>query len=275
MPNHVVNILTIEGSEELVAKIKSEISSIYEEEGEQHHLYIDFHKVAPLPEELKETTSPVKIISQEEYYKQEARIASGDLEEHEKRFGVSRGITKEMSVQFINKYGFNNWYDWQRNAWGTKWNAYNQEHLENGDIKFKTAWSTPARLIQTLSEKYPDATFKVRFADEDLGHNVGEYHMKAGDVIVENIPEGGSEDAYMMACEIRDEWDYIVARIEEMEEDDLGQRWAQMYINVAYNKSLFGDYQEFIWNYLEQLAVEEENYEMAQKIKEYLELVKA
>jgi hypothetical protein len=275
MPNHVVNILTISGSEELVAQIKSEISSIYEEEGEQHHLNIDFRKVAPLPEELKVTTSPVKIISQEEYDKQEARIAAGDLEEHEKRFGVSRGITQEMSDRFKMKYGYDNWYDWQRNAWSTKWNAYDQENRENGDIKFETAWSTPARLIQTLSEKYPEATFKVRFADEDLGHNVGEYHMKAGDVIVEKIPEGASEAAYMMAFEIRDEWDYIVARIEEMEEDDLGQRWAQMYINVAYNKSLFGDYQEFIWNYLEQLAVEEENYEMAQKIKEYLELVKA
>lgn len=275
MPNHVVNILTIEGSEELVAKIKSEISSIYEEDGKRHHLHIDFHKAAPLPEELKGTTSPAQIISQEEYDKQEARIAAGDLEEHEKRFGVSRGITKEMSVQFIKKYGFDNWYDWQRNAWGTKWNAYEQDHRENGDIKFETAWATPARLIQTLSEKYPKATFKVSFADEDFGHNVGEYHMKAGDVIMENIPEGGTEDAYMMACDIRDEWDYIPARIEEMDEDDLENNWAKMYLKVAYNKSLFGDYQEFAWNYLEQLAVEEENYEMAQKIKEYLERVKA
>ena len=271
MPNHVVNILTISGSEELVAQIKYEISSIYEEGGKQHRLHIDFHKIAPLPVELKGTTSPVRIISQEEYDKQETRIVADDLEDHERRFGVSRGITQEMSDSFKMKYGYDNWYDWQRNSWGTKWNAYSQESRDNGDIKFETAWATPALLIQILSVKYPDATFKVCFADEDFGHNVGEYHIKAGDVIMENIPEGGSEDAYMMACEIRDEWDYIPARIEEMEEEDLENNWAKMYLKVAYNKSLFGDYQKFVWNYLQQLAVDEENYEMAQKIKEYLE----
>ena len=162
MPNHVVNILTISGSEELVAKIKSEISSI-DDEGSKRH--IDFHLVAPLPEELKGTTSPARIISQKEYDKQEARIAADDLEDHEKRFGVSRGITQEMSDRFKMKYGYDNWYDWQRNAWGTKWNAYDQESRDNGDIKFETAWATPARLIQILSVKYPDATFKVCFAD--------------------------------------------------------------------------------------------------------------
>jgi hypothetical protein len=125
--------------------------------------------------------------------------------------------------------------------------------------------------MEILSNKYPEATFKVRFADEDFGHNVGEYHMKAGDVIKENIPEGGSEDAYMMACDIRNEWDYIPSRIEEMEEDDLGQKWAQRYLRIAYNKALFGDYPKFIWDRLQQMSVDEENYELAQKIKDYLE----
>jgi hypothetical protein len=95
--------------------------------------------------------------------------------------------------------------------------------------------------------------------------------MKAGEVIEENIPEGGSEDAYMMACDIRDEWDYIPSRIEEMDEDDLKNNWAQMYLKVAYNKALFGDYQKFIWDRLQQMSVDEENYELAQKIKEHLE----
>jgi hypothetical protein len=268
MPNHVVNILTISGPKDLVARIKSDIAS----SGEYGSpMPIDFHQIAPLPDELKGTTSPTRIISQEEYDKQEARITAGNLEEHEKSFGVSRGITKEMSDDLISKYGFDNWYRWQMHAWGTKRNAYDQEIRENGDIKFETAWSTPVRVIIILSSKYPEAEFKVRFADEDFGHNVGEYICRRGEEIVENIPEGGSEDAYMMACEIRDEWDYVPARIEEMGEDDLENNWAKMYLKIAYNKSLFGDYQEFVWKYLEQLAVEEENYEMAQKIKENLE----
>jgi hypothetical protein len=270
MPNHVINILTIEGSEDLVAQIKSEICGFTKEE-EGVEMPIDFDKIAPLPKDLEGTTSPSRIISQKDYDAQEARIASGDLEEHEKQFGITRGITQEMHDEYIRKYGYADWYGWRTKTWGTKWNAYDQESRENGDIKFETAWSTPAKLMKILSNKYPDATFKVRFADEDFGHNVGEYHMKAGEVIEENIPEGGSEDAYMMASDIRDEWDYIPTRIEEMDEDDLKNNWAQMYLKVAYNKALFGDYQKFIWDRLQQMAVDEENYELAQKIKEHLE----
>jgi len=269
MPNHVINILTIGASDELVARIKSEISGFTKEEGVE--MPIDFDKIAPLPSELEGTTSPPQIISQEDYEKQEARIAAGDLEEHEKQFGVSRGITQEMHDEFIRKYGYADWYGWRTNTWGTKWNAYDQESRDNGDIKFETAWSTPYKLMVILSAKYPEATFKVRFSDEDFGHNVGEYTLQAGVMINENIPEGGSEDAYMMACDIRDEWDYISTRIEEMDEQDLQDQWAQMFLKVAYNKSLFGDYQKFIWDRLQKMAVENENYELAQKIKEYLE----
>lgn len=269
MPNHVVNILTISGDADLVAEIKSKISS--SEDG--FTLHIDFNKVAPLPDDLKGTTSPTRIISQKDYDKQEARIASGDLEEYEKRFGLSRGITQEMSVEFKKKYGTNNWYDWQRNEWGTKWNAYGQKLRENGDIKFETAWSTPARLIQKLSNQYPNATFRVRYADENIGFNVGEYSFKNGYVIEENIPHGGSEEACLLACDIRDDWDYITSSLEEVDnEEDLKKGWAKNYAMVAYKKSLFGDYQKFVWDYMEKIAVEHEDYEMAHKIKQHLEL---
>lgn len=268
MPNHVVNILTISGDADLVAKIKSEISSV-DEEGNTRH--IDFHMVAPLPEDLKGTTSPTRIIPQKDYDKQEARIAAGDLEEHEERFGVSRGITREMSEAFKKKYGHDNWYDWQREAWGTKWNAYEQDLRDNGDIKFETAWSTPFNLILRLSAKYPEAEFKVRFADEDFGHNVGEYIVKAGEEIDEDLPKGGSHEAYMMAAEIRDEWDYLVQSVEGLEEEEMNEAWAKAMIQAVYEKQLFSDYTEYVWKAIQDKCVMDENYEFAQKIKEHLE----
>jgi hypothetical protein len=273
MPNHIINILTIEGPEDLVAKIKSEISGFTEEEGVE--MPIDFYKFFPLPKDLEGTTSPTRIISQEEYDAQEARISSGQLDPHEISFGVSRGITQKMSNEFILMYGSDNWYDWRINAWGTKWNAYSQEVRENGDIKFETAWSTPYKVISMLSSKYPDAKFKMRYADEDFGYNVGEYTFIGGVDFNENYPEGGSEEAYMMACDIRDEWELIPVRIEEMEQEELGDKWAQMYLKIAYNKELFGDYQKFVWDYLEKTAVEEENYEFAKKIKDHLDKIKS
>jgi len=268
MPNHVTNLLTISGSEELVAKIRSEISSTHDDGSPRP---IDFNKIANLPKELKNTTSPSRIISQEEYDTQEARIAAGDLTDAEKSFGISRGITKEMSKEFIEKYGTDNWYNWQVNAWGTKWNAYEQDDKENGVIKFQTAWSTPVNIIRLLSLKYPEAEFNVRFADEDFGHNVGEYTFKNGEEVYEDVPEGGSIEAYMMAADVQNDWDYIVARIEEIDEEEFKEKWAKMYVRVAYERALFGDYQKFVWDYLQAIAVEEENYELAQKIKEYLE----
>ncbi len=269
MPNHVLNKLTIQGPEDLVAKIRSEISSI-NEDGEQ--MLIDFNKIAPLPEELKGTRPPVMIISQKDYDKQEARIAAGDLEDHEKHFGPSRGITKEMEQALIDKYGCADWYTWQLRAWGTKWNAYNQGLEEDGTIIFSTAWSTPDNLIGRLAHKYPEATFTVRYADEDFGHNVGEYTVRAGTLIEQEIPKGGSQEAYIMACEIVGEWDHITATIEGMEEGDLGETWADNYLKVAYDKGLFGDYPKFVWDYIQKLAIAQEDYEMAQKIKEHLEL---
>ena len=68
--------LSVSGSEELVAKIRSEISSTHDDGSPRP---IDFNKIANLPKELKNTTSPSRIISQEEYDTQEARIAAGDL----------------------------------------------------------------------------------------------------------------------------------------------------------------------------------------------------
>ena len=48
MPNHVTNILKISGDDELVKRIKSEISG---DDGEDEML-IDFNKIIPRPEEL-------------------------------------------------------------------------------------------------------------------------------------------------------------------------------------------------------------------------------
>lgn len=53
MPNHVTNILTITGPEELVARIKSEISGVFDD-GDP--MYIDFNKIVPRPDTLNITS---------------------------------------------------------------------------------------------------------------------------------------------------------------------------------------------------------------------------
>lgn len=266
MPNYVTNRLKISGEESLVARIKKDIASV-DEEGNSS--VIDFHKVCPLPKELKGTVSPMRTLTQEEYDAQEERIASGNLNENEKRFGISRGLTEELQKEYKKRFKACDWYDWQIINWGTKWNA--MESVDEGDhIYFLTAWSTPLVLIGRLSKKYPEAEFNIRYADENFGHNVGEYTFRDGDIVYEDIPDGGTPEAYLMAGEIQDP-SYIACRIEGMEDEELQEEWAMNYIRAAYQGGIFGDYQKFVWDVFEKIAVEEENYEMAQKIKEHID----
>ncbi len=73
-----------------------------------------------------------------------------------------------------------NWYDWSLENWGTKWDVSETFEDENGYICFDTAWSTPVEIINLLSERFPNLTFEVQYADEDLGNNCGIYSIKNG-----------------------------------------------------------------------------------------------
>lgn len=62
-----------------------------------------------------------------------------------------------------------NWYDWNCENWGTKWNAYQCEIIEDCtgeyndmlEIRFTTAWGVPDKWVKRLAEELfeydPDA----------------------------------------------------------------------------------------------------------------------
>lgn len=265
MPNHITNILTIEGDEQEVQKCLSEIK------GQEEDQHIDFNKIAPMPKELEGTRSPVHIISQKEYDEQEARIANNEITESEKKFGLSRGITKEMSDRFIEEFGADNWYNWHIENWGTKWNAYSQYTSGDNVISFDTAWSTPSELISHLSVKYPELTFRVDYADEDFGHNVGTYAFQNGEVIDQDIPEGGSIEAYRMAIEIKgdEEW-YLVDHLCNDAEE--GNEFTENMIRLAHeHQYLEENYPMFVLNRLKEFALEEEQYERVAEIDKLIQ----
>ena len=66
-------------------------------------------------------------------------------------------------------------------------------------MEFFTAWDSVPKIITLLSKKYPEQTITYRWADEDIGRNVGEMTLKGGEVIDINVPEGGSREAYELA----------------------------------------------------------------------------
>ena len=255
MPNHVTNRLTIIGEETEVAKVLLEIK------GSQDDQFIDFNTFAPMPNELRSVTSPTRIISQEDYDKQEERIAKNELTDLEKNFGVSRGITKEISAEYQDKFGVDNWYDWSIENWGTKWNAYDQSICDN-EIVFCTAWSTSQMAIQLLSIKYPNAKFCIQYADEDFGYNVGEYHVENGVITYIYIPNGGSKEALRMAMDINGDQEYYLENYLCDELDEELSEFAESLVEMAHEEQyLVAEYPVVVLNKLKELALADERYE--------------
>ena len=272
MPNHVTNIVTFTGGEERVNEL---LSFVKGDESE-----FDFHKIAPLPKELKGTTSPTKIISQKEYDKQEKRIAKGKLTDNEKNWGLSRGLTQELADEYRTRFGSSDWYDWQCSNWGTKWNAYEVNKYDNV-VEFQTAWSTPYGILVKLSELFPDVLVSVRYSDEDFGHNVGEFDLFNGEEVNVNQPEGGSREAYELAMEIQyggvDEYYFEDVFIELYDDDDELTEYTQTMIDIAYDNNIF-PYEDCNWHTLvlerfKEKLMEDEKYEIIAIIQKELDKV--
>ena len=112
-------------------------------------------------------------------------------------------ISQRIRRRNKKDYGAESWYEWCREYWGTKWDAYDIQKEEDSII-FSTAWNTPEKVIIRLSSIFPDVEFTVEYADEDTGYNCGRYEVKDGKVIDRWLPEAGSDEAVEFACRL---WD--------------------------------------------------------------------
>jgi len=282
MPNHITNILRIEASEELTAQIKSDIKSV-DEEGETRH--IDFNKILPMPESLmitsgSTTSNGIAILQYRAGDDTAIRGIMGyawanefdtpeDLIEHMIVKGSANLEEAQKALDNERLYGCRDWYGWSTDNWGTKWNAYSTNDTDVDEVSFETAWSNPYPVIVALSVKYPEAVFHMRFADEDFGHNVGEYSLQNGDVVDENIPEGGSEEALELAADITGYEDYITDRLYDIESESVDEleEWEKKYISIAYGKENLQEYPKVVLDYMLGLSIADENYEFAERIK--------
>ena len=88
---------------------------------------------------------------------------------HELR-NTTKGSHSVTNQEFIDKYGFDNWYDWSLHNWGTKWDVdFDLEFVSFADIdtatpltlEFNSAWSPPLAVWQKFVDRYPKGTFEV------------------------------------------------------------------------------------------------------------------
>lgn len=198
MPNWVSNVVYFEGEPE---RIKELLNKVKSKENE-----FDFDKILPTPRGYliaedflhKYQDAPLKECIDENF--DEAITAfvvdklgkdctEQDIKDTIK--AVHHDKIKQGAVQPA-------WYQWRCERWGTKWNTDGATADETG-AGFNTAWSTPAALMQILSEQFPDIKIKVLYADEDIGNNCGTYELLGGRFISEE------EGDLKFACEL---WGY-------------------------------------------------------------------
>jgi hypothetical protein len=286
MPNHVTNILTFKGSVKDVEDLRNAIKGTDSDNVDQ---LIDFSKIIPMPPELmiqssssvdygiavilfreKGDDSKLKPILAYPWVKAENITKPEQLANYLVEKNRADLVEGKQALENLNKYGFKDWYSWSVANWGTKWNAYSISEADDC-IMFDTAWSTPFPVIEELSSMFPNVQITLEFADEDFGHNCGQIVFLDGDTIDENIPKGGSAEAYVLAAKIRDMGleDIFYATGYSEDETFLNEVFVAMFSKFSPKKVLdeIGVYNDIefsdtFFSVLKQTLIDQEEYEL-------------
>jgi hypothetical protein len=88
----------------------------------------------------------------------------------------TRSPSLTPNKEFIEKYGFDNWYDWSVANWGVKWDAGDFQFQNVSDTKFivyfTTAWGPPANFIEKLAKLFPKLTITNEWSEEGGEHGM-------------------------------------------------------------------------------------------------------
>jgi hypothetical protein len=112
----------------------------------------------------------------------EVRYQNWETKEQERRMTESGGLSfwniKSPDESILDDYwstadhtaGPNNWYAWNIENWGTKWDAGEVDTERHGadhfQVRFHTAWSPPYPVIEEASRQYPTLTFTLEWEEE-------------------------------------------------------------------------------------------------------------
>ncbi len=210
MANYIMNRLHLSGDQKQIDEL---LKSVRGEES-----VMDFNKIIPMPESLhiesgSRTDTGLKAYKDFVYVYTFAGTEKKDLlnipKEKEEVFLKTRPDIRRdewelgrSAFQNEQKYGATTWYEWSMRSWGTKWNAFKAEITEDNTIEFQTAWSRVMPVVQRLAEDFPDISFDYRWADEDLGVNVGMAEFENGEVVSDKFFNAQSKEAFELSAEL-------------------------------------------------------------------------
>jgi len=121
--------------------------------------------------------------------------------------GIFREPLSSEKEKELDAVGVPNWYRWNNQHWGTKWNAniesvYCPSDLEGFPTEYEyelaTAWAFPAPVMDKMIEMYPNLDFNI-VGEEESG-SYGVYWNTMEDIFQEEEPtpvdEGNGKQVY-------------------------------------------------------------------------------
>lgn len=198
MPNHCNNIITVSGPIKELRRFLSEVAS--------EKSVFDFNKILPCPKELLDVASPVRIMTQEEIlqmWEKHRQLNKGEHSSLTRPHGL--GITKERQSELIARFGYDNWYDWCCENWGTKWGAYDvTDWVKVGkgfEASYDSAWAPPTNGLVNLSKLFPSLSFRNCYME--TGMDFCGYDVIENGEIIEADEDKISSDTGLKFCEER------------------------------------------------------------------------
>ena len=230
MPNHVMNRITLDCSDERAKEIMEAVQYDPNPEDEENTGFgtLDFNKLIPMPPALmieagSSTEQGIEIYltavnpnapdydlpkMPEDKFKKlvselnaERRftlykpyLSDEEIQKYTQysSFGKLADTGKQAIDNLLN-YGATTWYDWSIKNWGTKWNSYDAWKGDDHGFQFSTAWSAPHPVLDALAKKYPDVRITHEWADEDIGQNCGRCEFENGECVYDYEPETHKE----------------------------------------------------------------------------------
>lgn len=185
MPNHVFNSLYVKGDPESVKRFFTTAKMTYTQ------TYFDW-SVPSIEKDLVTQT-----VDADFSFRAFVQPPSEDYDDYQTATGGS--------VQ--------NWYHWNIDNWGTKWDAYDVcVDLENSSVAFVTAWSPPTPVFEAIIKQFPELSFTFRY-EEEQGWG-GEIHAKDGVITYRtewDIPNSHADNVALgkeCSCEYEDDDEY-------------------------------------------------------------------
>lgn len=120
--------------------------------------------IAKLEAELETATGDDKLLVKSQLEEAKKPIKVPEL------IPCANGTEKDRKA-LIKKYGTDNWYDWNVNNWGTKWDCDSQEQGYDTDnetyfaVNFNSAWSPPMGWFAKVVSMFPTLKFKLTYME--------------------------------------------------------------------------------------------------------------